>query len=180
MYHIITSSFISSVSNEFILSHIQENSSGKYTIHVFTDPDVDPDEFSDYREDFKEREWLGYQFETFAASNLKEALKMIAHEIVTVEQEMLKESEAANDTPEETNVICSCDYDSNRQVVQDLNTLLDQEGSNTTCLDIYKYLKAPSIDKLAEIICNNLHISNCHQEDPIAFSYAVLLYMTGK
>lgn len=181
MYHVITSSYISAISDEFVLSHIAENSSGKYDISVYIDSDTDPDEFSDYLEEFEDDPMSDYNFKITSVSTLEEALGMIAHDIAISEQSTLKESEDTNDTPEEINVVCSCKYGSNHMITQELNSALREEGSDITCLDIFQYLKAPTDERLAEIICNNLHIETCYyNEDPIAFGYAVMIYISGK
>lgn len=78
-----------------------------------------------------------------------------------------------DDNPEEIMIVVACDISWNNQVVSYLNKALQSRGIDTTCLNLYQYLRIADYDKIKTMMKNILGSEFIYPEDPISFSYAI-------
>jgi len=185
MIHIVTSNplnikSLSDYNDNFIICHLQEkillpfaNAAMGYYFKVYHQDGMIPDEMDDYQNE------ANYKYDFIPVRSIPEALKLIAQDVVSSEQSTQKEADDTGNTREEVTLVTACGYKWNKQVVQKLNFAINRADGETTCLDLYTYLRAPSLEKLGEIVKNNLQSQFVYPEDPIAFSYALMRMLNG-
>ena len=185
MIHIVTSNPVAVKSlkdynDNFIICHLQEkmllpfaNATMGFYFKVYHQDGMILDDFDEYENEGN------YRYDFIPIRSISEALQSIAFDVAASEQAAQKEADKTGDTREEITLATVCGYSWNKQVVAKLNSEIRKLRGETACLDLYIYLRAPNIDRLAQIIKNQLQSEFVYPEDPIAFSYAIMRTLNG-
>lgn len=123
---------------------------------------------------YQSDETLRFQFDT--VSSFSEVIEEISRQIYEKEKSELSKDE---DVREDITVIVCCNYPWNRQMVRALNQELSDIGSDIECLDLYKYLKVGSMDRMVQGLKGMLNTDHVYPDDPVAFSYALYQVVGG-
>ena len=104
------------------------------------------------------------------------ALEEISSMIVDLE---LDNEEQDEDLQEDNQFCVCCDYLTNQQIVQYLNHQFNELDSDTTCLNLYQYLKITDTEKLVNLVKMVLSTDFVYPDEPISFSYALYKAIKG-
>lgn len=185
MIHIVTSNPVAVKSlkdynDNFIICHLQEkvllpfaNAAMGFLFKIYHQDGMDLEEFNEYENE------ANYKYEFIPVRSINDALQAIARDVVASEQAAQKEADKLGDTQEEVMLATVCGYSWNKHAISRLNSEIRKLHGETACLDLYTYLRAPNIERLAQIVKNQLQSEFVYPEDPIAFSYALMRTLNG-
>lgn len=145
------------------------NSKKKYIFDIFFQEGMDVADDYDSQDDM--------EFNFHSSATMEEALTNIG-EIIYNQENLMKSRD--EDNQEELVFSSCCDYSWNEQVVQYLNRYLsDQDDSETTCLNLYRFLKIPSVDAMVRTLKHSLGTEFIYSDEPVAFGFAIHKLMGG-
>lgn len=125
--------------------------------------------------DYSDNEDFSFHF--IPVSTMTEALDLISDQLMKIEQSEKSKNE---DIRDELTVSICCDYSWSKQVVKYLNSCFADHDSELTCLDLYQYMKIPSVEKMKEFVSSILNTKFVYPEDPISFGYALHQAINGR
>ena len=184
MLHVITSNSVPVKSiyqqiDNFELCHLFQKESlypfsqlkMKMDFHVFHQDEMDVDQ-----DDYKNNAEMEFHFNSSEA--IPAALDSIVQTIETY-YEKYNSADDAERNPEEFQILACCSYEWNQQAVKYLNNQFKEKGLDLEAVNVYKYFKAPSAEKLKAIIKETLNSDFIYPEDPISFAYSLYVMIMG-
>lgn len=185
MINIITSNpttikNIQDYTDNFIVVHLMEctmislsvQTSG-YKFNIYHQDGMDLSEYEEYQNSSNLR------FEFIPVRTISEALDKIIETIVQDEEQARTEAEKFNENQEELMVASVVDMSWNKLGINYINNGLAQHDCESSCLNLYQYLRVGSIQSLVNILKGRLQSDFVYPEDPVAFSYAIMRVLNG-
>lgn len=126
------------------------------------------------QDDYSNTDTMIFKFHPVNA--ITTALEEISSMIVDLE---LDNEEQDEDLQEDNQFCVCCDYLTNQQIVQYLNHQFNELDSDTTCLNLYQYLKITDTEKLVHLVKMVLSTDFVYPDEPISFSYALYKAIKG-
>lgn len=180
MIHIITSNHVPVTSikhyvdNFMIVHHYKRQILLPYSDpklkHIFqtyiqTEMDYPEDEFEDTAQ---------FEFHIHEMSTMIESIDQI---ILAIYDQWKKIKDSGSD--EDTMIICACVPEWNTSLCSYMNKIMHSKGMDTTCLNWYQALHAPSIESMKNIMTNRLGTKFIYPDEPVSFAYAIDCAMVG-
>lgn len=166
--------------DNFIIVHLSEATlipmsmdTVGYNFHVYHQDRMDLSEYDEYQSSSNMR------FQFHPVRNIIEALDKIIENIVQAEERARTEAQRFNENQEEIMIASVCDMSWNKQGMKYIDSELAQRNCESSCLNLYQYLRVGSIERLAEILKARLRSDFVYPEDPVAFSYAIMRVLNG-
>lgn len=111
-----------------------------------------------------------FYFEFHDVPDIGESIRQIAETIVNREQ---KELEKDEDLREELTIIVCCTYKWNRRIVNLLNEQFREFNSELECLDLYRYMKIGSTERMTQGLKGVLNTDHIYPDDPVMYGFAI-------
>ena len=139
------------------------NGKMKYVYDIFHQSEMEMDDQYTNQTDI--------EFHLHPVATIEEALVSISQQIKGTEEMIQSRDE---DSQEELVFGVCCDYAWNGQVVKYLNNLFgEMDNCEIQCLNLYTYLKIPSVEAMSRTLKNSLGTEFVYPEEPVAFGYAL-------
>lgn len=134
-------------------------------------------DLSDYEEYLDEP---NFKYEFIPVPTVTTALDQIVQDLCDSEVDLELDAEDSDYSPDELIfAVCGPSLDMTYKLCKYLNRMLQEEESEITPMNLYKYLHMTKIEQIAESMKMQLGTDMVYQDDPIAFSYVLNQLMNG-
>lgn len=201
MIHIVTANSIEIKSikdsnNNFVIVHLHtepfkvfNRPMTKYVFDIYYQDGMDLDQL--YSEGMEYNNSNGYIYNPIPSPNITSVLDEIVQKVKDLEpvdtdpddddEQSSEYPEPAEEgaPPDVTTLALACYPSLNAQIRKYLDSEFIDQDCDVRCLDLYRYMKLTSVEKLVNSLKQTLNTEFIYPDDPISFAYSIYLSVIG-
>ncbi|MCM1230279.1 MAG: hypothetical protein NC489_09100 [Ruminococcus flavefaciens] len=186
MIHVVTTnpidiSSIHEYANNFIICHVYQkvmlplaDGSMGYHFKIYHQDGMDLCEYDEYENQ------PNFKYEFIPVATITEALDHIVEDVYNSEVDLELDAEDDDSSPDQLILsVCGSTMKLTYMMCKYMNNQFKEEESESTALNLYKYLRMVKLSQIADSMKMQLGTDMVYEEDPVAFSYVLSQLMNG-